>query len=430
MGQTSYLSTRSRAALLAVLAVAAAREAGMARSEVRLPVKAAGETVTVVEYYNAALEHYFITADAGEIAVLDGGAFGGAWKRTGQGFAAWDINGAPAGTVPVCRFFGTDRYRADGTRIGANSHFYTADPDECAYVRTAWQSVASDGQSYPAWTFESHAFAVRQPVTGACPADTRPLHRAYNDAARGDPNHRYSTDPALLRAMAGWTYEGLVMCLPLGSAVSANSGSCLIPIPGFAGDYVASSTPGVRQRQVTTGTADAPVESVTTQAAGATIVAVTAHRVSTLSGGRQLLEWSSTQTDTTAPGFHHTLNITDGRRLTLPMNAGETQSGSGPVTGTESLVAVGISCNGSITGTTQWQISFIGMESVTVPAGTFSACRFSFRQTEDVQATCAGGPGSGVSSDRFTLWFAPGLGTVKTLVESDGATIDLVSYTR
>lgn len=182
-------------------------------------VKSPGGLVVVVEFYNAALQHYFISADAAEIAVLDGGAFGGAWQRTGETFPAWDIVGAPVGTVPVCRFFGTDRYRADGTRIGANSHFYTADPTECAFVRTAWQSIASDGQSYPAWTFESYAFAVVLPVGGTCPATTQPLYRAYNNGARGDPGHRYSTRPALLQGLAGWAFEGLVMCLPQAAAV-------------------------------------------------------------------------------------------------------------------------------------------------------------------------------------------------------------------
>jgi hypothetical protein len=185
-----------------------------------LTMKVAGGVVVVVEFYNAGLDHYFISADPAEIAVLDGGAFGGAWKRTGGTFPAWDVVGAPAGTVPVCRFFGTDRYRADGSRIGPNSHFYTADPNECAFVKTAWQSVASDGVSYPAWTFESNAFAVKLPIGGACPTGTQPLYRSYNNGARGDPNHRYSTRADLLQAMAGWVFEGLVMCLPEGQGAT------------------------------------------------------------------------------------------------------------------------------------------------------------------------------------------------------------------
>ena len=185
-----------------------------------LTVKAAGGIVEVVEFYNAGLEHYFISAEPAEIAALDGGALGGAWKRTGNTFPAWDVVGAPPDTVPVCRFFGTDRYRADGSRIGPNSHFYTADPNECAFVKTAWQSVASDGVSYPAWTFEAYAFAVKLPVGGACPAGTQPLYRSYNNGARGDPNHRYSTRTDILQALAGWAFEGLAMCLPQGQGAT------------------------------------------------------------------------------------------------------------------------------------------------------------------------------------------------------------------
>ena len=185
-----------------------------------LSVNAPGGMVEVVEYYNAALDHYFISADPAEIAVLDGGAFGGAWKRTGGTFPAWDVAGPPAGTVPVCRFFGTDRYRPDDSRIGPNSHFYTADPNECTFVKTAWQSIATDGLSYPAWTFETNASAVMLPVGGACPAGTRALYRTYNNGARGDPNHRYSTQASVLQSMAGWVFEGLVMCLPQGEGAT------------------------------------------------------------------------------------------------------------------------------------------------------------------------------------------------------------------
>ena len=185
--------------------------------------KAAGGYVDVVEYYNASLQHFFVTADTAEIAFLDGGAFGGAWVRTGGTFPAWDVAGAPAGTVPVCRFFGTDQYRVDGSRIGPNSHFYTADPAECALVKTAWPSVARDGRSYPAWTFEANAYAVRLPAGGTCEAGTQPLYRAYNNGARGDPNHRYSLQASLLQGMTGWTVEGLVMCVPQGPGVALPS---------------------------------------------------------------------------------------------------------------------------------------------------------------------------------------------------------------
>jgi len=221
MNMASRVTHRTGATVLAALfawslaSAALGDEVSGPTSASNASAKAAGGIVGVVEFYNAGLQHYFISADPAEIAVLDNGAFGGAWKRTGEGFNAWDIVARPAGTVPVCRFFGTDRYRADGSRIGPNSHFYTADPVECAFVKTGYQSVANDGKSYPAWTYENDAFAVRLPIAGACPADTQSLYRTYNDGAHGDPGHRYSTKPGLLQAMTGWTFEGLVMCLPL-----------------------------------------------------------------------------------------------------------------------------------------------------------------------------------------------------------------------
>ncbi len=196
--------------------------------------KVAGGIVSVVEYYNAGLKHFFITADPGEINALDAGAFGGVWKRTGQEFPAWDLVGAPADTVPVCRFFGTDKYRSDGSRIGANGHFYTADPAECEFVKTGWPAIASDGMSYPAWTFENYAFAVKLRLPpqqgGLCPAGTQNLYRAYNMGMGGEPNHRYSTDGNLLGNMGGWATEGLVMCLP-----QSNSA-------GLAAQFVACSS--------------------------------------------------------------------------------------------------------------------------------------------------------------------------------------------
>ena len=167
----------------------------------------------VVEYFNAGLGHYFVSADPAEIQWLDGGAFGGAWARTGASFTAWRTGAALAGSTPVCRFFGTDRYRANGSRIGPNSHFYTGDAAECAYVKSAWPSIASDGVAYPAWTFEGNAFLVRPPYGGGCPPLTQPLYRAYNNGANGDPNHRYATNPSALHAMTTWAFEGLVMCV-------------------------------------------------------------------------------------------------------------------------------------------------------------------------------------------------------------------------
>jgi hypothetical protein len=197
------------------------------------PATPAAPTVTVVEYRMDGNEdwgghdRFFLTADPAEIAALDGGGSGGAWFRTGLVFPAYpDTNSSP-GAVGVCRFFGTDRYRADGTRIGSDTHFYTADPGECEAVKIGYRSIAADGVSYPAWTYEGIAFAVAPPTAGSCPSGTSPLYRGYLEYAEWAslptgwgpeyrlPSHRFAASPDTLK---GWNFEGLVMCTPTPAA--------------------------------------------------------------------------------------------------------------------------------------------------------------------------------------------------------------------
>jgi hypothetical protein len=152
----------------------------------------ANPVAPVVEYYNAALDHYFITADEGEHRALDGGAFGGAWKRTGASFNAY-LAPAPGSSV-VCRFFST----AFGLK---SSHFYTAIATECDGLR-----------SNRDWQFEAFAFHIALPdAAGNCPTATGPVYRLYNNAQGGAPNHRFTTDLGLRNEFVtnrGFTAEG------------------------------------------------------------------------------------------------------------------------------------------------------------------------------------------------------------------------------
>lgn len=137
-----------------------------------------------VEYYHAGFDHYFVTADPGEIAMLDGGAFGGAWRRTGQFFMTYA--NATAGTAPVCRFFST-------SFAPKSSHFYTASASECDAVRRNAD-----------WQFESVAFHVPLPDSaGHCPAGTIPVYRLYNNGQDAAPNHRFTTDLATEQEFVG-----------------------------------------------------------------------------------------------------------------------------------------------------------------------------------------------------------------------------------
>ena len=113
---------------------------------------------TAVEYYNAKINHFFITAYPEEAAALDAGTNVKGWTRTGGQFTVFT---EPAeGLQAVCRFFGTPN-------VGPNSHFYTADAAECAKVKT-----------YPAWTFEGIAFYIPMPSNGNCGGEW-PVYRSY-----------------------------------------------------------------------------------------------------------------------------------------------------------------------------------------------------------------------------------------------------------
>jgi hypothetical protein len=124
-------------------------------------------TASVVEYYYAAADHYFITATPSEIAALDSNRFPG-WLRTGLGFGAYA--GPTAGANPVCRYY-----------IPPASHFYSASPAECALT----------GQRFPSFVSEPNSvfyIALPDTTTGACPGGAAPIYRLFDN--RADPNHR------------------------------------------------------------------------------------------------------------------------------------------------------------------------------------------------------------------------------------------------
>ena len=164
-------------------------------------LQGAPAAVAVVEFYNAARDHYFISASVAEIADLDSGVHAG-WTRTQLGFKAYAT--AVAGTSPVCRFYIPPAF--------GDSHFYSASPAECAQVQA----------TYPAFTFESpnvFYIALPDPTNGACPTATLPVYRVFDN--RVDTNHRYTISLAIRAQMqaAGWIAEGygpnaVIMCAP------------------------------------------------------------------------------------------------------------------------------------------------------------------------------------------------------------------------
>jgi hypothetical protein len=151
-------------------------------------------SVEVIEFYNASLDHYFITAIPREISDLDTGVHAG-WVRTGESFRAYGI-GSTGNTTrrPVCRAYGLPSQ-------GLNTHFYSASPEEC------FATLANLG----AWGLEaSEVFEMDLPdaSSGACPGADVPVYRVWNQ--RRDSNHRYTTSIAIRDQMVqkGGVAEG------------------------------------------------------------------------------------------------------------------------------------------------------------------------------------------------------------------------------
>jgi hypothetical protein len=160
---------------------------------------------TVVEYYRADVDRYFVTADTAEISALDG-APDGTWERTGQSFRAWTGANAPAGLQPVCRF-----YAAAAT--GIDSHWFALDGAECDSLRQ---------RRTGAWELETPAaFYVRLPDdAGRCADGTAPVYRFAN--GKEATNQRFTADATVRRTMLNrsWIPEGkgeraVAFCVPL-----------------------------------------------------------------------------------------------------------------------------------------------------------------------------------------------------------------------
>jgi glucose/arabinose dehydrogenase len=162
-----------------------------------------GNTIArVIEYYHPAFNHYFITANRDEIAMLDNATFSG-WVRTGLYFNVY--SSSVTATVPVCRFFST-------AFAPKSSHFYTSDARECSIVK-----------SNPDWQFEGEVFNIALPAfdTDECPFGSLQIFRLYNNGDGGAPNHRYTTEGFIRDSMLdqGWIPEGagvgVIGCAPL-----------------------------------------------------------------------------------------------------------------------------------------------------------------------------------------------------------------------
>jgi len=162
------------------------------------------EYVNRVQFPNQPDGQFFYTALPHEKALLDSVPV---WQRSGNTFKS-------GGYVSACRFYG-------GKNGGPNTHFYSADDQECALLKQV-SFLEYEGQSFavnmpmPARNADQQAYGALRD----CPIDSKPLYRLYNNASssggRFVSNHRYITARADVNAAVaqGWRDEGHVMCVP------------------------------------------------------------------------------------------------------------------------------------------------------------------------------------------------------------------------
>jgi len=145
----------------------------------------------VIEYYNAGLDDYFLTAYATEIQSLDS-ASPAVWQRTGYSLPAWTSTFSanavpPASLASACRYW-----------LG-NSHFYSISPDEC-YLSSRLRGAILETQA---------AFLATLPNinTGVCLSNQASVYRLWNPNGSA---HRFTTEAVVRDEMLarGWIAEG------------------------------------------------------------------------------------------------------------------------------------------------------------------------------------------------------------------------------
>lgn len=349
------------------------------------------QTVTVVEYYNTALDAYFITGRTSDQTALDAVA---SFQRTGMTFQATAAASATASQTKICRFY------IHSASPYVSSHFYGRQGIDCEPIRA---------QNLVGFDWEDYDFATQQPTAGVCPAATTPVYRGFRAAAGGKTsNHRYSASQTTYQTaiQAGYVGEDVAFCVTSATAATAitppvSSSDCgTFYFPGKRVTYQSTSSPGnatssfVRTYDPVPVTfngqsATQIVDTPPTGSPSSTMIQDGASSWSEL-GGRSTGSSGTQETYFSPPiVFPKTMNI--GQTI----NIGRTVSFS-PA-----------SPNG--TGNQTGTIVLTSRESVTTPSGTYAnACKYTIN-------TVTTYPAVGSSSNTRTLvWVASGVGMVRS----------------
>lgn len=180
------------------------------------------QTLTVVEYRNAALDAYFITGHSTEQALLDANT---SFTRTGMSFTATALTAASStqGTQgKVCRFY------VSNASPYVSSHFYGTQ----STVSQTYDCVALVDNLPSGFTYEGYDFVALLPSNGVCPSGTNAVYRSFRALTTPNngktSNHRYTVSTASYAAAlsAGYVGEGAQLCVSaVTDAVTSSSGT-------------------------------------------------------------------------------------------------------------------------------------------------------------------------------------------------------------
>lgn len=354
-----------------------------------LAATAAGaQPVTVVEYYNTPLDAYFITGRANEQQQLDGVAD---FKRTGMTFQAVAA-GANANTNPavtrICRFY------VNMVTPYSSTHFYGREGIDCERLRM---------QNLAGFTWEDYDFALAQPDSGVCPDSSTTIYRSFRAAANGKTaNHRYSSSAAsyVASTRAGYVGEQAAFC-----AVSATDVTPLIAsdcgtfyYPDVRVSYQSLTGNGYPDSWVRilanaiipfNGRQATPVLDRSTSGPSAIIAIEETATTWAELGIRTLSSYGSIEILFNAPTVYP-------RKMALGQ---QIQIFRTVVTDPPESYGA---------GTQTGRVTMIGRESITVPAGTFSACKFS----SDITTQYATVGRTDVAQS--TIWVAANVGIIRS----------------
>ncbi len=354
-----------------------------AASSALTPVSA--QSVTVIEFYNKPLDAYFITGRATEQQTLDANAD---FLRTGMSFQAVAASAATATTTRICRFY------ISTPAPFTSSHFYGREGTDCEVLRS---------RNVPGFTYEDYDFALAQPNSGVCPANTTTIYRSFRAAANGKtPNHRYTTSAASYTGAtnAGFVGEQSAFCATAATditpAIQADCGTFYYPSVRVS--YTSLTSTGIPDSWIRLKTDSKTLFN----GVDATILVdrYSAGVVAKILIGDAVDTWSDLGTTTQ-----------DG-------DAGNIDTFFNPPTVFPRRMAMGQQIdinrtnaydpaqpNGS--ATVRGHIKFVDRESVTVDSGTYTACKFSSEITTVFASI------NRTSVLRSTTWVAPAVGIVK-----------------